>query len=304
MQDLRPIRVFLEVAAQRSFARAARQLAMTPASVTRIVARLEQDLGQQLLTRTTRTVALTTAGAMVAARYQAVVEEFDRITGEITRATRPDQGRLSINAPISLGVRLLPRLVESFSLAYPNIALDLQMTDRLVDIVQESCDLAIRISGPPADKSTIWRKLCEVPRQVVAAPALFQHLRRPETPDDLQPDWCLSYGTEGQPETWRFQRAGLRRTIRAGSRIVANNGEFLKEMAIGGQGLVNLPRFITAPAVAAGQLEPVLTDWALPPLWLTLYYPPYEALPPLVATFTDFFEAWIRDFEGLDFGRG
>ena len=304
MQTIKPIRVFLAVIEQGSFAGAARHLRMTPASITRIIAQLEQDLGQQLLLRTTRQVSLTGAGAMVAARYRPVVEEFDRVTEEVTRTTRPDRGRLAINVPLSFGMRLMPGLVASFRLAYPNIALDVQLTDTLVDILDESCDLAIRISAPPGDKSTIWRRICLVPRHVVAAPALFDRMPRPVSPDDLGPDHCLSYGQKGTAESWTFTRGGLRRTIRAGSDVVSNNGEFLHALALSGNGMVNLPDFLVRDDLAGGGLEAVLPDWQVTPLNLMLYYPPYEKLPPLVATFTDFFEAYIREVESFDFGTG
>lgn len=163
MQDLKPIRVFLEVAKQQSFAAAARALHLTPASVTRIVARLEDDLGQQLLVRTTRKVSLTSAGALVATRYQSLIEAFDRVAEDLNREMQPFRGRIAINAPVSFGLRLLPSLLERFTLAYPNVDLSIQLTDRLVDIVTESCDLSIRLSAPPTDKSTIWRRL-DLPR--------------------------------------------------------------------------------------------------------------------------------------------
>jgi DNA-binding transcriptional LysR family regulator len=301
MQSLKPIRVFLSVVEQGSFAGAARSLRMTPASITRIIAQLEQDLGQQLLLRTTRQVSLTGAGALVAARYRPVLEEFDRVTEEVTRTTRPDKGRLSINAPMSFGMRLMPGLVASFRLAYPHISLDVHLTDVLVDILDDGCDLAIRISDPPADKSTIWRKICQVPRQVVTAPGLFERMPRPEVPEDLPPDRCLSYGHKGAAETWVLTRGGLRRSLRAGTDLVSNNGEFLYEMAISGNGIVNLPDFLVRDGLASGALEVVLPDWQVPPLNLMLYYPPYERLPPLVETFTDFFEAYIQDIESFDF---
>jgi DNA-binding transcriptional LysR family regulator len=302
LQTIKPIRVFLSVVEQGSFAGAARSLRMTPASITRIIAQLEDDLGQQLLLRTTRQVSLTGAGAMVAARYRPVLEEFDRVTEEVTRTTRPDRGRLAINAPMSFGMRLMPGLVASFRLAYPNIALDVQLTDVLVDILDESCDLAIRISDPPGDKSTIWRRICHVPRQVVATPALFDRIPRPGTPEELPPAQCLSYGHGGAAESWTFTRGSLRRTVRAGTDVVSNNGEFLHAMAVSGNGMVNLPDFLVREGLASGALEVVLPDWQIPPLNLMLYYPPYEKLPPLVETFTDFFEAYIREVESFDFG--
>lgn len=301
MQDIKAIRVFLKVVELSSFAAAARALKLTPASTTRIIARLEEDLGQQLLVRTTRQVALTSAGAIVAARFRPLIEEFDRVADEITRAARPDQGRLSINAPMSLGQRLMPTLVDRFRLAYPGIQLEVTLTDEMVDIVQEDCDLAIRVSGPPSDKSTIWRKVCEVPRRVVAAPALFERMQRPARPEDLDPAFCLSYSARGQEEIWEFRKDGAKRSVTAGMAVVSNNGDFLYALAKSGNGVVLLPDFIVNEGITSGAVETVLEEWVIAPLWLTLFYPPYEVLPPLVATFTDFFEAHLREVAGLTF---
>lgn len=301
MQDIKPIRVFLEVLAQRSFAGAARKLQMTPASVTRIVAKLEEDLGHQLLLRTTRQVSLTSIGALVAAKYQPLMEDLDRLTEEITRRTQPDRGRLSISAPMSFGLRLLPGLIESFRLAYPNIALQIHLDDTLVDFRRDNCDLAIRISSPPRDKSSIWRKLCEVPMIPVAAPRLFERMRRPEAPEQLERAQCMSYTANEGPEIWRFRKGPLKRDIQAGTGVITNNGDLLYGLVSSGCGIALLPQFIVQPGIASGSVVPILEDWTTPSLWLMLYYPPYEVLPPLVATFTDFFEAYLREVKGLDF---
>jgi len=303
MQDIKPVRVFLKVVEHSSFAAAARSLNMTPASVTRIVARLEADLGQQLLLRTTRQVSLTSAGAMVAARFGPVVESFDQVTEEITRATRPDKGRLSINAPLSLGMRLLPAVIDRFRLAYPNISVDMRLNDKLVDIVEEYCDLAIRVSGPPSDKSTIWRKICEVPRHAVAAPALLERMPCPQTPDALEPKFCMSYSMSGKAETWTFCKDGQRRAVTAGGDILSNNGDFLYALARLGNGVAVLPDFIVNDGLKRGEVVKLLEDWQVSPLWLTLFYPPYEVLPPLVATFTDFFESHLSEVAEFDFGK-
>jgi DNA-binding transcriptional LysR family regulator len=301
VQDIKSIRVFLKVAELKSFAAAARNLGMTPASVTRIVARLENDLDTQLLKRTTRQVALTSAGARVAARFAPLVEQFDQAAVEIARAARPDHGRLAINAPMSLGLRLLPGLIDSFRLAYPNVTLNVQLTDRLVDIVEETCDLAIRISGPPTDKSTIWRKICEVPRHAIAAPGLFDRIDRPQTPDDLRREYCMSYSANGGAEVWRFRKGQLTRNIPAGTGLISNSGDFLYSLVRSGGGIAVLPDFIFKDALARKEVELLLDDWEIQPLWLTLFYPPYETLPPLVASFSDFFEAYLRDVGGLEF---
>lgn len=294
MQDIKPICVFLEVAERRSFAAAARALDMTPSSVTRIVARLEDTLGQQLLLRTTRKVSLTDAGAVVAARYRPLLAELDATTDALMHSAHPDQGRLRINAPMSLGLRLMPGLIAAFRAAYPRVDLTVALTDQFVDIIEDPYDLAIRISGPPADKSTIWRKICEVPRHAVAAPSLFPDTATPDDPADLPRDLCLSYSVSDTPETWEFTRDQARRSVQAGRGLITNNGDLLYQMACRGQGITVLPDFLVADGLASGEVTILLPDWQVTPLWLTLFYPPYAAFPPLVATFTTFFEDYIR----------
>ncbi|MEM1363074.1 MAG: LysR family transcriptional regulator [Pseudomonadota bacterium] len=295
MDDLRALRVFLEVSRLQSFAGAARSLGLTAATVTREVARLEKELGQQLLLRTTRKVSLTSAGAVAAARYKSLVEDFDLASEDLRRAGLPDQGRLRINAPVSMGMRLLPGLLDAFRLAYPRIALEVTMTDTLIDVIEDTCDLAIRISNPPADKSTIWRKLCEVPRHAIAAPSLFLRHDRPSMPEDLPSALCLSYGTGPSAEVWEFHRGSTKRTVKASKEFTTNNGDLLFQLVRRGLGIAVLPGFIVDDAIQDGEIEKLLSDWVVAPLWLTLYYPPYEQLPPLVATFSDFFETYLRD---------
>ncbi|MCH2076065.1 MAG: LysR family transcriptional regulator [Rhodobacteraceae bacterium] len=301
MDELRPIRIFLAVADQLSFSGAARVLNLTPATVTRTIATLEGDLGAQLLLRTTRAVSLTADGAAIAARYRPILEEFDAARVEISASRRPDKGRLRINAPLSLGLRLMPQVVEAFRLAYPAIELDLHLTDAFVDIMEADCDLAIRVSGPPSDVSTIWRKLCEVPRHAVAAPALFERVPEPIRPEDIDPAIALSYSETGAAETWTFTKGAAKRVVTAGTGVVSNNGDLLYGLARAGVGITVLPDFLVEPGVASGEVQRVLPDWDLPALWLTLYYPPYVALPPLVATFSTFFEDYLRQTNGLTF---
>jgi len=299
MVDLKAIRVFLAVAARQSFTAAASDLGLAPASVTRIVAQLEADLGAQLLLRTTRKVGLTSAGALVRARYQPIVESFDDVTEDLLQRTQGDRGTLRITAPVSLGLQLMPDVVSGFRLAYPSIAVDINFTDTLIDVISENCDLAVRVSGPPNDKSTIWQKLCEVPRRAIAAPALLRRIETPRHPQDLDPDLLMSYGAAGDRELWEFSRPGSTRTVRAGSAVVANNGDFLYAMVTRGEGIAVLPDFITAPGLASGEVVEVLLDWTLPSLWLTLFYPPYEQLPPLVGLFAEYFEHAVADRPGL-----
>ena len=199
---------------------------------------------------------------MVAARYQPLIEAFDKVERDLEREIQPHRGRLSVNAPMSFGLRIMPKLVESFRLAYPNIDLNIRLTDRLVDIVSETCDLAIRVSGPPKDKSTIWRKLCEVPMQVVAAPSLFERHPKPKSPDELDHQIYLSYGQEDTPEVWRFEKGALKRPFTAGRSIHSNNGDLLYQFARSAAGIVMLPDFHVADPSSTNRSKMRRTDAA------------------------------------------
>lgn len=293
--DLKPVRVFLAVAERQSFAAAARDLGLAPASVTRIVAQLERDLGTQPLLRTTRKVSLTSAGALVAARYRPLVADFDAIASELLDDYRPDRGTLRISAPVSLGTQILPRILAGFRRAYPLVSVQVALTDALVDVMAETCDLAIRVSGPPRDLSTIWRKLCGAPRHAVAAPDLLARIGPLEDPRALSPEWTLSYGPPGARELWEFSQAGTTRSHRAGGHITCDNGDVLLGLVREGAGIAVLPDFITAEARRRGEVVVVLPDWELPALWLTLAYPPYAKMPPLVGLFADHVEAHLQE---------
>ncbi|MCH2164386.1 MAG: LysR family transcriptional regulator [Marinovum sp.] len=299
MDDLKSMRVFLEVVDQLSFAAAARRLAMTAASVTRMVAKLENDLGQQLLLRTTRQVALTADGAVVAARMRPILAEWDRAYEDLSARQDAEHGRIRISAPLSFGIQVMPAVLEGFNAHYPQVDLDIQLTDTLIDVIDSDLDLAVRISGPPSDKSTIWRKICEVPRVAVAAPSLFEDVARPEVPEDIPQTLALSYSETGHGELWHFSKDGHDRTVRAGRQVLSNNGDVLYGLARAGVGVAVLPEFMVASGLASGEIECVLPEWRLSSLWLTLYYPPYAKLPPLVATFSDYFERFILEQDGL-----
>ncbi|MEM1386723.1 MAG: LysR family transcriptional regulator [Pseudomonadota bacterium] len=296
--DLKPIRVFLAVVDVESFSGAADMLGLAPASVTRIIAQLEADLGAQLLVRTTRKVGLTRMGASLAARFRPIVDAFDEIVDETIRAEKPDQGHLRITAPVSFGLQIVPEVIAGFRLAYPQVSLDLHFTDTLVDVIAENCDLAIRVSDAPKDQTTIWRKLCEVPRKAVASPAFRARLGPLASPADLKPEWMLSYSASNEAELWEFSKSGITRTRRAGRHLISNNGDFLLALVRNGEGIAALPDFIVAQSLEEGALVEVLPEWTVRPLWLSLAYPPYVQLPPLVNLFAEHFEAVVLASEG------
>jgi DNA-binding transcriptional LysR family regulator len=295
MGELESIRVFLAVAAQQSFAGAARQLGMTPASVTRTIAALEAGLGVQLLVRTTRQVSLTSAGAGYAARVTPLAEALAEAADQTREAQGITSGRLRISAPLSLGVKVLPAVLSQFGALNPQTHLDVSLSDRFVDIVDEGYDLAIRISGPPSDKSTIWRKICRVPRLLAAAPSYLTARGTPQRPEDLAEHECLGYRDDLGAEIWHLSNGKRQQSHKAIGRLSANNGDLLAKLVLQGEGIALLPRFIIEDDIAAGRMIAVLPDWSAPEIWLTLYYPPYDQLPLRVATFSEFFETHVRE---------
>lgn len=297
--ELEAVRVFLAVAEKRGFAAAAAVLGMTPSAATRAVAALEARLGVQLFIRTTRTVALTAAGALYAERVRPLTAGLEQAAQETRETQGLVAGALRIAAPLSLGLKVLPSVLTQFGLVHASVRVALSLTDSFVDILDGSVDLAIRISGVPTDKSTIWRKLCPVPRLLVAAPGYLSARGAPDSPDDLAEHELLAYGTDPAGESWELRQGDKRSTIRAAGRFRADSGDLLAELAVNGEGIALLPRFIVADALASGRLVPVLETWLPGDLWLTLFYPPYERLPLRVATFSDFFEIHVTQTQPL-----
>ena len=286
------VRVFLEVAERQSFAAAARVLKLSPSIATRYVGELEADLGVQLLVRTTRRVSLTVAGRQYADRIRGAVGEIDRANAFVREQQNVLQGLLRVSAPLSLGLRFLPRAVAQFRLLYPHVDLKLNLTDAFIDILGEDFDMALRISGPPDDKSTIWRKICVVPRLLVASPEYLTRMGEPESPEDLADHSCLGYSHFAGGADWplRNSATGEARTPHVSLPIECDNGDALCELAALGEGVALLPRFIVAAQLERGDLAQILPQWAPPEIWLTALYPPYESLPVKVLTFTKFIE--------------
>ncbi len=295
--QLEHIQTFLAVADAGGFARAARKMGNSASSVTRAISDLESSLGVQLFKRTTRKVALTQAGLTYYQRMLPVVAEIARID-DSARAYQTDlQGRLRISAPLSFGTHFLSGPIAAFRRAHPGIDLSVNLTDRFVDIMQADYDMALRISGAPADRSTIWRKIKPVRRSLVASPAYLAGHGTPAHPSDLTAHACLSYTHLAEGEVWELSdpATGATHPVRQTFRFACNNGDLLAQMAIADQGIALLPNFLVADALERGQLDPVLVGWDAPEIWLTAFYPPYQKLPAAMDRFTAAIEQAVAD---------
>ena len=295
------LNVFLEVAQRQSFAAAAKALGITRSAATRHVSDLEADIGVRLFTRTTRSVALTAAGRVYAEHARAIPAELARAEELAREQQQTLKGDLRVSAPLSFGLKFLPDVISQYRILYPQVRLRLELTDRFVDFARDDFDMALRIAEPPADKSNIWRKILPAPRGLFAAPAYLSRRDTPKTADDLNGHDRLVYARGADAGAWSLRHAknGATRVIDGASCFACNNGDVIAELAVRGEGIALLPRFIVAAHVARGALVEILSDWRTPELWLGAFYPPYETLPAKVSAFTRFIEEAAKAEAGL-----
>jgi DNA-binding transcriptional LysR family regulator len=284
---LERLQTFVEVAEKNSFSGAGRQLNMSAPVVTRHIAELEAELGVQLLVRSTRSVSLMEAGL----RY---LQEVKPLIAGLTRAdevVRAEQfglsGKLRVNAPMSFGQRFLPTAISRFRILHQAVSVQLTLDDGFIDIMEGQFDLALRISAPPRDKSSIWRKLCLVPRVLVASPDYVSQHGMPQSVDELMSHQCLGYAGADGLASWRLL-SGRRSVDVTQFAFTCNNGDVLADLAALGQGIALLPQFIVIDALNTGRLSQVLPDCAAPDIWLSVFYPSYDRLSAKVSAFTDF----------------
>ena len=294
-------RVFIEVAERQSFAAAARYLGISRTIATRYVADLESELSAQLLVRTTRKVTPTLAGQLYLERAKAISLDLARASDLVREQQQSLSGTLRVSAPLSFGLRFLPEAISQFRILYTEIDLKLDLTDRLVDMVSEDYDMALRISGPPSDKSTIWRKICAVPRVLVASPSYAARTGPLHHPTELATRECLGYSHFVGGRHWSFtgKVAGETATVTVRQPVECNNGEVIADLATRGEGIALLPLFVVSERLRKKQLVIVLDDWQAPDIWLTAYFPPYPALPAKVRTFTSFIEDLVAETPDL-----
>lgn len=295
MGEIEDLRLFLAVAREKSFIGASRSLGMTPPSVTRGIAALEDRLGVQLFVRTTRRVSLTSAGAAYAARIEPVVQDLQSATEELRERHGETAGLIRLTAPLAFGANILPDIIGQFRILYPNVTFSVSLSDKFVDSVDDSFDLAIRISRPPREVLSIWQKIRKVDRVMAASPQYLARCGTPKDPEDLSRHSCIAHDSDAMAETWELVSGDRVRRVRAGQVIAGNNAALLAGLARNGQGIVMLPRFMLTDALASGKLVEVLSDWTAPDLWLTLYYPPYDRLPAKLTRFSNFIAQHVND---------
>ena len=288
MDRLRAYEVFVSVVGRGSFTKAADALETSPANVTRYIHELEAGLGVRLLNRTSRRLSLTDGGQSLFERAKLFLEDVAEAEAVVTDTRLRPRGRLRINAPQSFGILHLARLWPEFMARYPDIDLDVSLGDRLVDLVDEGYDLAVRISKAGAS-TYIARKLCVSHNLLCASPAYLQNYGWPRNPRDIATHRSILNTQSSTPDHWTFtDPQGTEITVRPQPVMRANNGDTARAAMLAGGGLNWQPAFLVGQDIAEGRLVNVLPEFKLPDIDIQAIYPSRRHLSAKVRVMIDF----------------
>ena len=292
MDRLDAMRLFVRVAELGSFSAVAQQLGVARSVVTRQIAALETHLGVKLMARSTRRLALTSAGSAYLEKCRVILNLVEAAEADVAEERLTPRGNIRISLPLSFGLKRLAPLLLDFSQRYPEVALDMDYSDRRVNLIEEGIDLSIRITRrlEPGD---VARKIGVGHMLVVASPEYLARHGRPQHPSELAHHECLGYTAGGAGQNWQFMVDGQLASFPVRSRINANNGEVLTEAAAQGLGITLQPDFIADSFLAAGRVEAILTDFPVPELGIYAMLPSNRHVPHRVRVLMDFLAASV-----------
>jgi DNA-binding transcriptional LysR family regulator len=288
MDRLTAMNMFIRVVETGSFSAVAKEMNSTQPTISKNIAELESWLGAKLLNRSTRSLRLTETGTDYYERCVAIlqdVEEAEQIVGQLQ--TQP-KGLIRVSTVVAFGrLHVVPRL-QKFLDQYPEIKVDVRLNDRVIDLVEEGVDVAIRM-GQLADSSLIAKKLCNSPIVTVASPGYLKEHGIPEHPRDLRDHNYLIYSDGGSRAEIRFHEQGETFFVRADGNFKTNNSEAMRTALLTGLGITRAPRWLVGDAISRGELVSVLDEFQPDPLDIHAVYPPGRHLPSKVRTLIDYF---------------
>lgn len=287
MDRLESDRMFAAVMETGSFTAAAERLGTSSGQASKLVSRLEAELGVRLLNRTTRAVSPTEAGRAYHDRLRPLLDEFEALDLAVRNAGQAPRGRLRLTAPLTFGSMELAPALNDFALSFPDIELDVSFSDRVANLVDEGFDMAVRV-GRPDDSSLVIRRLCAVRLVVVGAPDYLERTGAPESPEDLGRHACILDTNFREPQRWPFRDAsGTERGTRVSGRIRYSNAEACLGAAAAGLGLACLPGFVAGEAIRSGAVRRVLSRFEPEPYDVHALYPHSRHLAAKVRLLVD-----------------
>jgi DNA-binding transcriptional LysR family regulator len=288
LPDFEGLAIFAKVVELRSFAAAASELALSKATVSKAVSRLEKRLGARLFNRTSRRLALTDAGQKLSARAGRLLADGEAAENEALAQSVSPRGLVRLAVPMTFGVKSVAPILPEFLQAYPDVSIDLHLSDAMVDLIGEGFDAGLRIARLP-DSSLIARRLCGVPRYTVAAPSYLKRHGRPTHPMQLAQHKCFGYAYMTTPDVWHYSNAaGEQASVRPAGQLRVNNGEALLPAVAAGLGIADLPDFIVNDAIGSGEIEVILKGWKQAEGAVHLVTPPGGPRPARVEVLADF----------------
>ncbi|MFS2014180.1 LysR substrate-binding domain-containing protein [Azospirillum sp. CT11-132] len=304
LPDFEGLAMFAKVVEERSFAGAARAMGVSVATVSRAVSRLEERLGARLFNRTSRRLALTDFGHSLAERATRLYDEAEAAENAVREMSSRPRGLIRFAVPMSFGLRWVAPLLPDFFRLYPEISIDLHLSDATVDLVGDGFDAALRIAVLP-DSSLVARRLCGVSPVVLAAPGYLARHGEPRHPRELNGHHCLGYAYRRRQDIWHFTNsAGEEESVTPSGPLRVTNADALVPMLLEGLAIAELPEFMAAEHLATGRLTAILTDWSLPKGGLYFITPSARTRPAKVGVLADFLierlsePVWRRRIDG------
>ena len=291
MDRFESMRAFTKVVETSGFAAAAREMGLSRSVVNKAVINLENVLGTQLLRRSTRKVTPTETGLAFYDRCVQILGDLDEAISSVTELQELPTGNLRINAPMSFGTLHLAALVAEFMGRYPEVHVEIVLSDRFVDPIEEGFDVTLRIAEPAYVTSLITREIVPARRVICASPEYLERSGEPLHPRELRKHRCLQYGYSGTLNQWRLSGPDGEQSWLIDCQMWSNNGDVLKAAALGNQGITLLPTFIVGAELQDGRLRSVLNDFQPSGLVLSALYPRNRHLSTKVRLFVDMLEA-------------
>ncbi|KQQ60188.1 LysR family transcriptional regulator [Pseudomonas sp. Leaf127] len=293
LHNLNDIAAFVSSVNAGSFTAAAKQLGLTRSAVGKSIVRLEARLQVRLLNRTTRSLSMTDDGQVLYDRCVGVLQDLDEVEEALAFRRATPSGRLRISLPVALGRLHILQHVESCLREWPSLSIDIVFSDRLVDLIDEGFDLAIRIGPPREDSRLLTRTVAYQQMISCASPRYLAEHARPETPEDLSAHQCLHFVSGGRLLPWHFRVDGRPWPFTQGGRLQMDSAESLHQSAVAGLGIATLPSYVVNDDLRSGKLVQVLAEYAEAAEPVRVIYPSKRHLSPKIRLFIDkLVQAW------------